>query len=83
MPQLRLHYERWKALRPRAPGMGAFHDFALAAARQQVQENRATHRGFGVERAVAVPDAEQAVERWYDEGGNTQTRVARRGGERA
>ena len=79
MAQLRLHYERWKALRPRAPGMGAFHDFALAAARQQAHEQRATHRGFGAERAVPMPDGERAVERWYEEGGNTQTRVARRG----
>jgi len=79
MSQLRLHYERWKALRPRAPGMGAFHDFAVEAARQQAQEHRSSRRGFGAEHRSPVPDAEQAVERWYDEGGNTQTRVARRG----
>ena len=77
MSQLRFHYERWTALRPRAPGMGAFHDFAVEAARQQAQEHRSSRRGFGAQRRP--PDAEQAVERWYDEGGNTQTRVARRG----
>ena len=77
--ELRLHYERWKALRPRAPGMGAFHDFAVAAARAKVQEHRSTRRGFGAVRLAPAPDAELAVERWYGEGGNTQTRVARRG----
>ena len=75
--ELRLHFERWKELRPRAPGMGAFHDFAVAAARSRVQEHRSTRRAFWVERAA--PEAEAAVERWYGEGGNTQTRVARRG----
>ena len=79
MTQLRLHYERWQALRPRAPGMGAFHDFAVAAARHQAQEHRASRRGLGDERRVPIRDAERAVQRWYDEGGNTQTRVARRG----
>ena len=79
MSQLRFHYERWTALRPRAPGMGAFHDFAVEAARQQAHEHRSSRRGFGAEHRSPVPDAEQAVERWYDEGGNTQTRVARRG----
>jgi hypothetical protein len=63
--------------------MGAFYDFAATVARQQAQEHRATRRGFGVERVVPIKDAAQAMARWYDEGGNTQTRVARRGGERA
>ena len=77
--ELRLSYERWKALRPRARGMGAFHDFAVAAAREKVQRQRSLRRGFGALRLAPAPDAERAVERWYGEGGNTQTRVARRG----
>jgi hypothetical protein len=79
MTQLRLHYERWQALRPRAPGMGAFHDFAVAAARQKAKEQRSSGRGVGVERRPPAPEAEHAMNRWYDEGGNTQTRIARRG----
>ena len=53
-------------------------DFAIEAARQQAQEHRSCRGGFGAEHRSPAPDAEQAVERWYDEGGNTQTRVARR-----
>jgi len=75
--ELRLHYERWKALRPRAPGMGAFHDFVVAAARVKVQQHRSLFRGFGAVRKAPAPDAERAVERWYGEGGNTQTRAPR------
>jgi hypothetical protein len=33
---------------------------------------------FGGKLAPRLPHAEQAEDRWYDEGGNTQTRVARR-----
>jgi hypothetical protein len=79
MTQLRFHYERWKALRPRAPGMGAFHDFAIAVARQKAKEHRSSCRDLGAERRPPARDAEQAMDRWYEEGGNTQTRVARRG----
>jgi len=78
MSELRVHYERWNGLRPRPSGMGAFHDFAVVVARVKAHEHRSSCRGFGAARAVPIADAEQAVERWYDEGGNTQTRIARR-----
>jgi hypothetical protein len=76
--QLRLHYERWKALRQRPFGMGAFYDFALAAARLKTQEQRPSGRAFGPPRRLPLAAAEQAIDRWYGEGGNTQTRIARR-----
>ena len=79
MAQARLHYERWKPLRPRPSGMGAFHDFALAAGRLlKAREHRLTGRAFGAGRPLPLTDADEAVERWYGEGGNTQTRIARR-----
>ena len=58
--------------------MGAFHDFAVAAARGKAQQRWFTGRGFGAARWAPGADAEHAVERWYGEGGNTQTRIARR-----
>ena len=78
MLHARFHYERWKALRPRPFGMGAFHDFVLAAARLQAQEHRSSGRAFGPVRRLPLAWSEQAVDRWYGEGGNTQTRIARR-----
>jgi hypothetical protein len=78
MTQALLHYERWNALRPRPSGMGAFHDFALAAGRLKAQEHRSTRRAFGAGRRLPLAAAEHAVDRWYGEGGNTQTRIARR-----
>lgn len=75
--QLRLHYERWKALRPRPFGMGAFHDFVLAA-RLKTHEHRPSGRAFGPPRRLPTGPAQQAIDRWYGEGGNTQTRIARR-----
>lgn len=78
MMYARFHYERWKALRPRPFGMGAFHDFVLAAARVRAQEHRASGRAFGAGLRLPLGVAEQAMDRWYGEGGNTQTLVARR-----
>ena len=62
-----MDYGRGKPLRPRPWGTGAFHDFALAAGRRRALQPPST-------------EAEQALDRWYSEGGNTQTSIARRGG---
>jgi hypothetical protein len=55
-------------------GTGALQDFAVAAARRQ----KATRwRGADGPAPRRLP-AEVADDRWYGEGGNTQTRIARR-----
>jgi len=62
--------------------MGALHDFALVVARLQqpkVKSSLGTLRGrYGGNSAPQLPHAEPAEDRWYGEGGNTQTRLARR-----
>jgi hypothetical protein len=57
----------------------AFDDFVAALVRAKAQERRSIGGGAQAERPAPRSDAERAVERWVGEGGNTQTRVARRG----
>ena len=76
--EVSLHYARWTAIRRRAGGMGAFHDYAADVARSSAQKRRSS-RGSAQAKRAAPSDAERAAERWDGEGGNTQTRVARRG----
>jgi len=59
--------------------MGAFHDFAAGVARATLQRQRSSRASAQAKCAAPPSDAERAVERWDGEGGNTQTRVARRG----
>jgi len=58
--------------------MGALHDFAVTAARLQEPKPRSTRGRYDARLAPAVLRAEPADDRWYAEGGSTQTRVARR-----
>jgi len=56
--------------------MGALHDFAVAAAwRRKARPGRAAGDAGPAPRPQP---AEAADDRWYGEGGNTQTRLARR-----
>jgi hypothetical protein len=57
--------------------MGALHDFAVVVARLQEPKPKSSRGRYGANPA-GLRHAEQAEDRWYDEGGNTQTRVARR-----
>ena len=52
------------------------HDFAAAAGRRQ--ERKPWRVAGGPERAPRPLPAETAEDRWYGEGGNTQTHTARR-----
>jgi hypothetical protein len=77
--EVSLPYARWAAIRCRPGGMGAFHDFAASVARARTEQQRSSRASAQAPRAAPPSDAERAVERWDGEGGNTQTRVARRG----
>jgi hypothetical protein len=52
------------------------HDFAVAVARLQEPKPKSSRGRYGDRLAPGVVPAE--ADRWYDEGGNTQTRVAQR-----
>jgi len=58
--------------------MGAFHDFAVVVARLEEPKPKFSRGRYGTSPAPQLSHAEEAEDRWYDEGGNTQTRVARR-----
>lgn len=75
---LHLHHGRYEALRPRPFGMGAFHDFAAVVARLQEPGLKSSRGRYAGKPAPQLRRVEEADGRWYDEGGNTQTRVARR-----
>jgi len=62
----------------RPSGTGAFHDFAVVVARLQEPKPKSSRGRYGTYSAPRLSPAEEAEGRWYDEGGNTQTRVARR-----
>lgn len=72
-----MEYERYKPSSPRPFGMGAFFDFGQAMTRHfAARSSRATTwRKKGL---VAPPAPPIAEERWDGEGGNSQTRIARR-----
>ena len=73
----RVEYERYKPRSPRPVGMGAFFDFVLAMTRHLA--DRAARAGARRKKSPAVPPVQQgAEERWDAEGGNGQTRIARR-----
>jgi hypothetical protein len=73
-----MNYERHKPdSRPlgRPLGMGAFFDFGLAMTRHLADRTSPASAW----RKKIVPSAQQcAEERWDTEGGNSQTRIARR-----
>ena len=75
-----MEYERSKpsSRRPlgRPLGTGAFFDFGLAMTRHfAARSSRNMWRKKGL---VAPPAQQSAEERWDAEGGNSQTRIARR-----
>ena len=72
-----MEYERYKPKSPRPLGMGAFFDFGLAMTRHFAA--RSPRAGGWRKKSLAAPTAPQrAEERWDAEGGNSQTRIARR-----
>ena len=77
-----MEYERYKPKSPRPLGMGAFFDFGLAMTRHfDARAARASARrqkSLVVPSLVVPPVAQSAEERWDAEGGNSQTRIARR-----
>jgi hypothetical protein len=58
--------------------MGAFHDFAVVVARLQEPKPKSSRGRYGAYPAPRLPHTGEAEDRWDDEGGNTQTHVARR-----
>ena len=59
-------------------GMGAFHDFAAVVARLREPQPKSSRGRYAGRPTPQLLRAGEAEGRWYDEGGNTQTRVARR-----
>ena len=73
-----LNFERYKPC-SRPLRMGPFFDFAAAVARRQKLGARSSLWRFGHKAARAlVVNVDESEARWYGEGGNTQTHVARR-----
>jgi len=75
-----MEYERYKP-KPRRPfGMGAFFDFGLAMTRHfAARPSRASSwRKKSLVAPLAPPAPQSAEERWDAEGGNSETRIARR-----
>ena len=72
-----MEYERYKPKSTRPFGMGAFFDFGLAMTRHfAARPSRSSSwRKKGLVAPLALQGAEQ---RWDAEGGNSQTRIARR-----
>jgi hypothetical protein len=70
------YYARSKPKSPRPLGMGAFFDYGLAVTRLCATEGASPWRK---KRSLPARQPHQsAEERWDDEGGNSQTRIARR-----
>ena len=62
----------------RPSGMGAFHDFAAVVARIHEPRAKSSRGRYAGRPAPQLRRAGETEDRWYDEGGNTQTRIARR-----
>lgn len=77
---LSLNYERYKPACSRPVGTGAFFDFVAAVARQQTRGTKSSLWKLGRAKAAQarVVHVDESETRWYGEGGNTQTHVARR-----
>jgi len=72
-----MEYERYKPKFQRPFGMGPFFDFGLAMTKHfAARPSRAS--AWRKKILVAPPAPHSAEERWDAEGGNSQTRIARR-----
>ena len=72
-----MEYERYKPKSPRPLGMGAFFDYGLAVTRHLApRSSRASP--WRKYRLPELQRQQSAEERWDAEGGNSQTRIARR-----
>jgi hypothetical protein len=71
-----MEYERYKSKPQRPLGMGAFFDFGLAMTRHFAA--RSPRASAWRKKSLAPPAPHSAEERWDAEGGNSQTRIARR-----
>jgi hypothetical protein len=72
-----MEYERYKPKSPRPFGMGAFFDFGLAMTKHFAA--RPPRASSWRKKGLVAPLAPQsAEERWDAEGGNSETRIARR-----
>ncbi len=69
----RLNYERYKRALSRPLGTGPFFDFVAAVARRQALRPK-----LSMAAPAPVVHVDESEDRWYGEGGNTQTHVARR-----
>ena len=77
-----MEYPRYKPNYRRPFGMGPFFDFGLAMTRHLAARSSGaspSRASAGRKKSLAVPPVQQsAEERWDAEGGNSQTRIARR-----
>lgn len=72
-----MEYQRYKPKVRRPLGQGAFFDFGLAMTRHFAAPS-ARARVWRQKSLTAPPAPHSAEERWDAEGGNSQTRIARR-----
>ena len=73
-----MEYERYKPSSPRPFGMGAFFDFGLAMTKHFTARSSRASAWRKRSLLAAPPAPHSAEERWDAEGGNSQTRIARR-----
>ena len=72
-----MEYPRYKRKYERPFGRGAFSDYALAMARHL--ESQSIRARGARKKSLEAPQRQQSgEERWDGEGGNSQTRIARR-----
>jgi hypothetical protein len=74
-----MEYDRFKSSQQRPLGSGAFFDYASAVTRLHAQNLEALRARMGLKKPRSLPQNEPGAEqRWDGEGGNSQTRIARR-----
>jgi len=74
-----MEYGRSKSSQHRPFGSGAFFDYALAVTQRHAKNLEALRARMGLKQPRSLPQREPDPEqRWDGEGGNSQTRIARR-----
>jgi hypothetical protein len=74
-----MEYDRSKTSQHRPSGSGACFDYALAVTRLHAKNLEASRARMDLKKPRSLPQPEAGAEqRWDAEGGNSETRIARR-----